>query len=526
MYGEVATTQFTQPPKSSLIQKAKDFSTGLVKGAIESSVGTARFLQGTGQRAIAAIDPTKDLEEVREETGFRSLSGEEAKEIDELLKAENTAEKAGKISAFVAELLLPTGSRKVVGKGIEKGVELVEGTIGKAEEVVSPLVKTAKNVATGVKDVTEAGVESLGRIPARVATNVADSKATRATIQNLPTKIARDAVQDGADLQDIQYLYKLPKEEKAPLRTLLKVVQDFEKGVTKTNPIEVVGKPIVNRIQQLESARGTIGQKLGEVANDLGEVTTKEVFPSVFESLKRVSGLNGLKVSKNGILDFTDTVLTTAETKADRKAIQSIFMSAIKKGTGKQKHLLRQELFETLGGKKKALSNLTDTQEKAYEAVRKGLSDVLEGKNSLYKSLSNEYRKVMQPLQDMRKLMKNVAGADEDILNMDAGLLARRLTSFSKSNPQIRNILRAMDEATKVKGKTQLSVENLQDFYNVLDRYYDIAGKTGFQGQVTAGVEKVSGVMDFITKAVGKVSGKSEAVRRKAIESALEEALK
>lgn len=178
-------------------------------------------------------------------------------------------------------------------------------------------------------------------------------------------------------------------------------------------------------------------------------------------------------------MDFKNTTLATSLTKSDRNAIQKVFTSAIKDSTGKQKHLLRQELFEILGGKKKALTNITDTQEKAFDAIRKGLSDVLEMKNPQYKALSNEYRKIIQPLSEMRRFMKSLPDATEDILDMKAGLLARRLTSNAQSNPQIRQMLRNLDKATG--GKTADSVEAMQDLYNILDKYYNIAGKTGFK---------------------------------------------
>jgi hypothetical protein len=109
---------------------------------------------------------------------------------------------------------------------------------------------------------------------------------------------------------------------------------------------------------------------------------------------------------------------------------------------------------------------------------------------------------------------------------MDAGLLVRRLTSNATSNPEIRNLLRALDNATKVSGKTTLSVENLQDFYNVLDKYYNIAGKTTLQGQVQRGVEKASGWKDLLYQVAQKTTGMSDEVRMKAIEDAITEALK
>lgn len=426
-------------------------------------------------------------------------------------------------------------AKKGITPVIETGLETV-GRVGsrvvKIGEDVIPVAKSAvkntKNFATGIKDVAEMTARGVSKIPGRVATNVAESKSVMEAIKQLPTKIAKTAVQNGVDIDDVKYLYQLPKQQKQPLKQLFTAVKDFTSGTSKTNPIEVVGKPIVQRINNLKSSLGTIGQKLGAVAETLGSVTTKEVYPEVFNALKKVPGLNGLKVTKNGLLDFTDTVLTTAETSSDRKAIQQIFTDAIKAGTGKQKHLLRQELFEVLGGKKGARIALTETQDKAYQAIRQGLSNVLDTKNSTYKLLNSQYSKVIRPLNEISRFMKlnKFVGAGDDILNMNAGLLARRLTSNAGSNPEIRNILRALDDATKQAGKTTLSVENLQDFYNVLDKYYDIAAGTGLQKQVGLGIEKASGLKDALFQAVGSIAGKTDAVKMKAIEDAIIEALK
>ena len=133
----------------------------------------------------------------------------------------------------------------------------------------------------------------------------------------------------------------------------------------------------------------------------------------------------------------------------------------------------------------------------------------------------------MQPLQDMRGYMKKVVGAEEDIQNMSAGLLARRITSAAKSNPEIKAVLNAMDKATKVPGKTRLSIETLQDFYNILEKYYDIAPKTGFQSQVKQGVEKaMGGPLGYIGEQVKSFAGETPIVRQRALEKILEEVLR
>jgi hypothetical protein len=434
---------------------------------------------------------------------------------------ERIAEDIGNLNAILAAATLQRAPK--VGADVvrttEAGADVIKGGVDKALQPV-------RGVVEGTRDVVGMVAEEAQRLPTRIATNVAEKQAVRQMIQQLPTKIARQAAQDGLDILDIQKLYKIPASQKAPLKTLANTVKDFIQGKTTTNPIEIVGKPIVSRIKELESARGTIGQKLGKAAENLGKVTSQETSTAVFEALRKVQGLSGLKVSARGVLDFRDTVLASALSKADQVVIQKIFNQAIKAGTGRSKHLLRQELFEILGGKKKSLANLTATQEQAFNAIRKGLSDVLESKNSLYKDLSNQYRKVAQPLQEIRSYMKKVVGAEEDILDMSAGLLARRLTSAAKSNPEIRNVLNAMDKATTVAGKTRLSVETLQDFYNILEKYYDIAPKTGFQAQVRQGVEKATGITDFAFQQIKGFAGETPVVRQKALEKILEEILK
>ena len=480
-------------------------------------------LRTVGALAEAAFTPVLEAPGIKQATEF---VGEKLAETPPMQKYAEWSQKypdAAKDIENVLDISSVIPGAKVAQTGIKAGMEGAKTTIAGAKAGV----QTGKQLVKGAGKAVEPIVQEAKRMPARFQTNIAQKGVIQESINKLPTQTARQAAQDGIDVVDIKTIYSIPKTQKASLRKLAIVVKKFASGETKTNPIEVVGKPIISRIKQLESQRGTIGQKLGKAAENLGEVNSQKLFVAVFNSLKKVPGLSGLKVDAKGILDFSDTTLASNLSRAEQIAIQKIYTPAIRAGTGKSKHLLRQELFEILGGKKKSLANLTDTQEKAFNAVRSGLSDVLESKNPVYKNLSNQYRKIAQPLQEIRSYMKKVAGADEDILDMSAGLLARRLTSAAKSNPEIRSVLNAMDKATAVAGKTRLSVETLQDFYNILEKYYDIPPKTGFQNQVRQGVEKaISGPAQFIGDQFKSYLGETPVVRQKALERILEEALK
>jgi hypothetical protein len=414
------------------------------------------------------------------------------------------------------------GLTKKAGQvGLEKTGQAVAKTVAKTAEVAGKVGEVAKPLAEGAINMTKGIGRSISNIPTKIGTNLAEKQTAIKAVESLPTPLARKTASLGVDVADVNTLLKIPQEIKQPVKNLLQSVKDFSSGVSKVRPEEVVGKPITQALKNLDSKRITVGKQLGDIAKNLGVVSEAELFQPVFDKLSKV--VDGLTI-KNGKLNFKNTVLSSVETASDRKAIQSIFEQAVKWGTGEKKHKLRQELFEILGGKKKSLTNITATQEKAYEAIRQGLSDVLDTKNPAYKTLNTEYAKIVQPLADLRKMMKGIVGADEDILNMSAGLLARRLTSNAPSNPQLRNILRSID--TILKDKTLPNLEGLQDVYNILDRYYDIAAKTGFQGQIKTGIEKAGDIWTGIAGKVGEVAGETPAVRQKAIEDFLNEILK
>lgn len=430
------------------------------------------------------------------------------------------AEDVGNTSALLA--LRGTGvAKEAVGTAADATMRAASD-IGDAAGGATTAIRDA---ATSVGDTVAPFVQGLSRIPSRIATNAAEKQAQHAAIKELPTETAQKAVQDGIDINDVKALHDIPQEQKPALKNLWNITKDYAGGKKDINPIEAVGKPLTAAIKRLESARGSLGKQLGDVANNLGNVSQGELQPAVYGELKKVPGLNGLEIGANGDLDFKNTTLASELSKTDQMSIDKIYKEAVREGSGKSKHLLRQELFEILGGKKKSLSALTDTEERAFDAVRKGLSNVLDTKNSSYKDINNQFRKVAQPLQSLRKYIKDT-GASEDILDMSGGLLARRLTSLAKSNPEIRSVLRSMDEALATKGKTLLNLEKLQDFYNILERYYDVAPKTGFQSQVRSGVEKATGFMDAVTKPIKEFAGETPAVRQKALEGLLQDIFK
>lgn len=457
--------------------------------------------------------------------------------------------------ADAGEILLTLAGEKPLQKAIQTGAQEVRAgaeTAGRsimeagetavrtgqkvATKIVTPVTETAtkiaqkvQGVARGTTDIAKMAAEGAKRIPQRMATNIAEKQAFTEAVNTLPTETARKAALDGIDIKDVRQSFSLTKgttnADKEMARNLVESVKKFSRGDDGAiNPIEIVGKPLTQRLKKLEQDSGLIGKELGDVANNLGDVRPTEIYPEVIDALKRVRGLSGLK-SKGGTLNFDDTVFASLSD-TERKSIQEVFTEAVKAGSGKSKHQLRQRLFEILGGKKASKQMLTETEEQAFEAIRKGLANVLEKKNPTYKVLNKQFAEVAEPLKQIRSYFRKVLGADEDILDMSGGLLARRITSAAKSNPEITQLLRMLDKVGIVKGGSAVSIEKLQNLYNILDKYYDIAGDTSFKGQIKSAGIQGGGLQERALGAIESVAGETPAIRQKALEDLLEELFK
>jgi hypothetical protein len=428
---------------------------------------------------------------------------------------------------------------KAVGSGAKATVSTAKNTMNATKNAIteSKIIKTGTsfvdNAKTKVSDTFE-----------NVKINRAEKAKMDKVIQELGSETKKSAARSGVELADINTFAQFDKQNIPAIKKMVQMAEEVQNGKTGIDPLDVVGEPIRNKVINLSERADEIGKKLGETARNLKNVKNSELEKAVLERLRKTSGLRGLKVEDvldelgkktfdtNGDpirkLNFDETTLMSRANKAERDAIQTAFEESTRSGTGVSKHLYRQELFEILDGKKKSLSTLTDTQEKALDAIRGGLSDVLETKNAGYKDYSNQYRKIVQPLSELRKLAKNIDPNNSvDILDEAAGNLARRLTSNAASKVQIKKVLQQIDEATSAKGTTLKETQDLMDAYNVISKYYDIAGGTSLEGINMRTITKAlqgTGVADKVMEIVEKYGGSTSAVKRQKLLDLLDEA--
>lgn len=489
------------------------------RGIGELSAGATRLVstpeleQGAVQVISGAVQPIVQSQLVQSLIErYKTLDPEQKSLVDSALD----------VGSFIAEII---GGR--VGRRISKQAtlaaagarDIVRGAADIGESIVR---ETAQEAAQGAKSLSN--LIGSPRIASRARTNLQDRITRRRAINELPTEEARIAARDGIEMADVNAVLRAaPDLDKGVAKRLLDTVRDIDAGVRDADEaFKVVGEPLVNRIKSLDAKASEVGKELGTVAKSLGSVTKQELTQSVLERLRSV--MPDVRLKRNGELDFSKTQLTSRATAKDRSAIQDAFNNATKGGSGTQAHRYRQELFEILDGKKRALENVTATQDRALNAIRGGISDVLSLKNPRYAELSAEYAKIMTPLGDIRRLLRASGGLDEDILSLNAGILARRLTGSSMSQGDVRAVLRELDAASSVLGGAAKSTEALQELYNVLNRYYRISPRTGFQGQTESAIE--TSITGAIGRAARETLGQTPAVRQRALEQLVNAILK
>lgn len=386
--------------------------------------------------------------------------------------------------------------------------------------VVKPVVRAASKAATGaVVPAIKSTARFASSIPKRL--EVASDVAKVASAERAASSLAaKEASKMGVKLRHANLIEKAAPQERKVFRDMFNQAKMYEVDRSANSPAEIGGKQLQQRIQSADELRGAIGQELGDAVKGLAGQDA----PARLAALKRlqeVPGLKNLKIKNDGSLDFSRTGLSSNLTKTDRSAIEDAF-SAIKGKDAEGHHLLRQEIFEVTGGKKRAQVPLTDTQDKALEAIRQGLADVLEKVSPRYRELNKRYALIAEPLKNLRKSFSGFEGASGDILDEASGKLLRRLTNESMGGSKLKLAISKIDDVLAAEGKpSSVSLQKIQDFMNVLDDSFDIVKDTSFAGQTGLGVGGgVRGAADFL---VGKVSEaiSSKSVRQKALEDLL-----
>lgn len=408
--------------------------------------------------------------------------------------------------------------------GALEGVGALKTAAGTtARTVASGAKQTASTIAnapivSGTGEVLKSAGRTLKSVPENISTNVGEMKAAEQAIKSIPSMTGQNAVRKGVDLADATILQKAIQTPEA--KNLIQTIKNYAAGDKSISPFEVVGKPVVARLKSLDmqvkkyaTQLDTVAQNLkGQTVNDLSKIQS-----SVLDGLDKMQ----INISKGG-LDFVGSSLEGIGSSG--KIVDNVYKRIEKANDAFDLHNLKKYIDANVSYGKR-VEGLDAGAERLLKTWRKAIDDTLDTQFTAYNKVNTELAKRISPLEDLKSILKNTDGLDTDLLNQKAGIIARRITSAAASNPEIKQVLRNLDQFTSTSGKTLGKIENLQDLYNVLNKYYDIAPKTGFQNLVKEGVTSAGGFTDQIVDTVKGFAGSTNAVRTKALENYLDELL-
>jgi len=427
----------------------------------------------------------------------------------------NIADLVGASKAISATTKVASSvGRKVVQSTATKFDNLVD-TVGSRVGEVKKIGAGIKEQAIGIKNKTGGAIK-------RIEINAAEKQALRQSFEELDD-VSKSAVQQGLLPRDVNLINSATPEERTIFNQLKETASKYSADRTSVPPSQILGDEWLKRLKALDKEVGTKGQELGKFAEQIPQTRLPQVADNVMSELKKVSGLNGLTVDSKGVLNFSNTTLSSSGSASARKYIQSLYKE-ISKRSGTQLHKLRQELFEELGGRKSSGLKLTATEDRAVEAFRKGISNTLDEASEGYNALNKEYAILANLKKDIKKVFGTVSEGNEDIFNLKSSIVLRRLTSNAKSGQDIAELIRETEKALSGYGvEFGTDIVKVQEFMNLLNRYYDISGDTSLLGILRTSDIPLSrrGVVDKIINSVFENSAVTDETARNAIKELL-----
>ena len=430
---------------------------------------------------------------------------------------QNNLEFAKNLEAVVniASVIPVVKGAGTVGK---TAMEVGEATASGVKTAAQGTVEALTPIVSGTGEVLKSAGRTLKTIPENIATNVGEMQAKEVAIKAIPSVTGQNAVRKGLDLADATTLQKAIQTPEA--KNLIQTIKNYAAGDKSISPFEVVGKPIVNRLKTLDAQVKQYATQLDSVAQDLKGISLADV--SKIDTAV-MEGLNKLQIGvKKGGLDFVGSSLEGVGNSGT--IVNNVYKRLQTAEDAFDLHNLKKYIDANVSYGKR-VEGLDSGAERLLKSWRKGIDDTLDTQFVDYNKVNTELAKRISPLENLKSILKNTDGLDTDLLNEKAGIIARRITSAAPSNPEIKQVLRDLDKFTSAKGKTLGKTENLQDLYNVLNKYYDIAPKTGFQNLVKEGTAEATGLYDEVASKIKGFAGGTNATRQKALEDYLGELL-
>lgn len=508
-----------QAPKNGYLSTIKDVGVGAGKGLLEGAIGTSRILQRGGQEFLGLL-PGVDRKEVLETTGFSELGGEQARQIDEQLKAKNAAEMTGKVLGYTAELgagFVPSAGRFLVRNAGRIGSEVGQAVTTGAQAIAeSPVVQGVSRFA---QDVAGRVPRFLGRVQEGV-----EEAATRAERIRTSAPAVQNALRVNLDERFINTVQNADQPTLQAYREMLDIAEDTRGGTLrpKENPSIVAGRAVENQFDLIENRRKAIGKEIEQAVQNLPRATVN-MQPSISQ-LEAVLQENGLRIV-DGVLDAGQSTLS----KAQIQRLQELYDTA-RRASGEVSavrvhgmdrlfsQLQREARFDQLDN---IFINVNGEDVNAFRLFRDVYRNQLDNLSPEIRDLNNQYRIVRQMIDDAENSIfrsPNFEATRTTDPAEFAKVNLRRLAGEAQSTPAYQAVVEQMDQLARQLGYEGARADDLIYFAQELRKLYpETIPPTGFQG--------ISTRISDVAERVLKTGAPNEADRQRALRELIESAI-
>jgi len=519
--------------------------TGLQVGSTITGGGAIKNLAGAGLKTVAKEGFKQAAKEGAvlgaSYEGGRALSEDKGALdvlINTLIGGAGGLVLGGAVGATLP--VLGAGARQVgrtTQKVLSGGKDIVETGIQKAKNIRNPLSRDIPPLDGGGSTGLLKDVGTVAKNKYRNVVGTRKNLALKADeIREAETAFralnpeAQTAIKQGVELRDLQLIKEASEPDKNVFKNLARNAVEYEKNRSgNLRPATIIGEEYRKRVSGLGRALQEAGSKLDDKVSEIGgvQIDRTQTINKVLESLgAKVKGIN---VDEKGMLDFSRTELSGANSATARKELQQIFNDVIERANDPERlHMYRKELFADLKGKSSSGIKLVETEDKAINAMRQGMAEAIEDVAPGYREANEKVAKLITLQKETNKRFGNVNEYSDELFDERASKLLRRINSNASSGSDIAQLIQELESQLLDYGMNfNTKISNIQDFIDLLARYYDIADDDSLLGILQTanrtGVPQSSGgiVTEFLNL-IGEGTQPSKATAKQAIKELLE----
>jgi hypothetical protein len=324
-------------------------------------------------------------------------------------------------------------------------------------------------------------------------------------------RLSKVAQSQGFDADKLKVFASSTPLEK---RKMLEMVKIAEKSLddpifaAANRPTDIAGDSLLRKINFVKKNQSDAGTQLGRVARGL-KGKEVDIETPVNDFVVTAEGM-GIRFDEDMIPSFEGSLIETVA--PAKKIIEDIALKIRRSPTmdGQQAHEFKKFIDEIVTfGKSEGLKGRTEALAKQ---LRAGVNDSVRDISQPYRDANKTFSDSVSAIDDLQKSVGKTVDLSGRHSDKAVGTSLRGLMSNIKSRANMMTAIENIESvANKQGGAFDDNILSQSLFAEELERIFKLAPKTGFQGQVTAGLEGSASISALGLAAKAISAGKERA---------------